>query len=132
MDDKKEVLRTYTKIWQTPFKVYSIDNMKLMVPISPYDVIYYIVGLLIVAAADYLYPGEIMFIYKFIVFPLLIRFALVKVKLDGKKPHKFFWGMLIYKLTNRKHEFFRPIGKQVLKNFKNEQIIFYKKAGDKN
>jgi hypothetical protein len=139
-DNKKEILRTYTSILNTPFKVYSIDNMKLMVPISPYDAIYYLVGLLIIAAADYVYPGNIKFMYKFIVFPLLIRFVLTKVKLDGKKPHKFFFGMLIYVLTNKKREFFRPIGKQTLKSFKNQQItclraarkqVFYRRGDTK-
>ena len=130
MDENREILRTYNNIWDAPFKVYSIDNMKLIVPISPYDVIYYLVGLLFAVAIDYIYPGTILFMYKFIVIPLLIRFLLAKVKLDGKKPHKFFYGMLIYKLTNKRREFFKPVGKQALRNFKGESIVFYRKIGD--
>ena len=130
MDENREILRTYTDIWNVPFKVYSIDNMKLIVPISPYDVIYYMVGLLFAVAVDYIYPGTILFMYKFIVIPLLIRFLLTRVKLDGKRPHKFFFGMLMYKLTNKRQEFFRPVEKQALKNFKGESIIFYKRNGD--
>lgn len=129
--ENREILRTYTDIWNVPFKVYSIDNMKLIVPISPYDVIYYLVGLLFAVAVDYIYPGTILFMYKFIIIPLLIRFLLTRVKLDGKRPHKFFFGMLMYKLTNKRQEFFRPVEKQVLKNFKGEQIIFYRMVENK-
>ena len=130
MDNNRETLRTYNNIWDVPFKVYSIDKMKLIVPINPWDAVYYLVGLLISVAADYIYPGKILFMYKFIVIPLLIRFVLARIKLDGKRPHKFFWGMLMYHMTNKKREFFRPANKQALKNFKGEEIIFYRKVGE--
>jgi len=123
MDTEKEVLRTYNSIWSAPFKIYSIDNMKLIVPISPWDAIYYLAGVLIMILLDCVYPGEIIFIYKYILFPVLFRFLLTKVKLDGKKPHSFLLGMIRYLITNKKKEYFRPIEEPVLKTFKGSKVF---------
>jgi hypothetical protein len=122
MDREKEVLRTYNKIWGAPFKIYSIDGMKLIVPISPWDVVYYGIGVLLMILLDYIYPGNIIFVYKYILIPILLRFLLVKVKLDGKKPHNFLVGMIRYLITSKKKEYFRPLRKPVLKTFEGSRM----------
>jgi hypothetical protein len=121
MNRDREILRTYNRIWDAPFKIYSIDKMRLIVPISPWDAIYYLFGVLIMLLLDCVYPGNIIFVYKFIIAPVLLRFLLVKFKLDGKKPHSFFLGMIIYFITNRRKEYFRPIRTPVLKTFQNKK-----------
>jgi len=117
MEQEREILRTYNRIWDAPFKIYSIDKMKLIVPISPWDAIYYLFGVLLMVLLDFVYPGNIVFMYKYIVVPVLLRFLLVKFKLDGKRPHSFFLGMVIYFITNKRKEYFRPVRTPVLKTF---------------
>lgn len=122
MRENREILRTYNKIWNAPFKIYSIDKIKLIIPINPWDVLYYLVGVLIATALNWIiYMPSI---YQYLVIPILFRFLLTKVKLDGKRPHKFFFGMIVYFITNKEKEYFRSIEKQSLKTFKGEKILF--------
>jgi len=127
--NNREILRTYNNILDVPFKIYSIDRIKLVVPINPWDAVYYMLGLSIAVVIDFIFPGEIEFMWKCVVIPLFVRFVLAKIKLDGKRPHRFFWGMFLYFMNRGKKEFFKPVGKQALKNFKGEEVIFYRKVG---
>jgi len=130
MNNNKEILKTYNHIWKVPFKIYSIDSIRLAVPINPWDAVYYMVGLTIAVTLDFIYPGDIEFMWKFVVIPIAVRFALAKVKLDGKKPHKFFWSTFLYMMNKGEKEFFKPIKKQTLKSFEGEEVIIYR-VGEK-
>ena len=99
--------------------------MKLIVPVNPWDAVYFAIGILFSMGLDFIYPGNILFIYKYIVIPVLIRFILTKTKLDGKKPHKFFSGFVVYLICNRPKERFGYIEKPRLKTFKGEFIPFH-------
>jgi hypothetical protein len=140
-NQNKIILRTYGNIWNTPFKIYSIDRVKLLVPVNPWDVVYYMAGLVVAAVLDFIYPGELEFMWKYVVIPLAVRFILARVKLDGKRPHRFFWSTFLYLINKGNKEFFKPVKKQALRNFKGEEItclraarkqVFYRKTGDKN
>jgi hypothetical protein len=128
-EPRKEILRPYTKLWNTPFKIYSIDNMKLFHPINPWDALYIMIGIIIMVLFDKLYPGEIPFIIKYIVLPYLFMKFLTNIKLDGKKPHKYFWDLFVFQFFSYKqYERFRPVKKQQLKGFVGEKIVYrYKK-----
>ena len=123
MKHDKEILRTYSDIWHMPFKIYSIDRIKLPVAVNPWDAVYYGVGVLFSSALDFIYPGDIGLAWKYALIPLFVRFILAKTKLDGKRPHRFFIGMFIYFLNRGKKEFFKPAKRQVLRNFKGEENI---------
>lgn len=128
-EPRKEILRPYTKLWNTPFKIYSIDNMKLIIPINPWDAVYVMVGIVFMILIDKLVLGEIPFIIKFILFPYLLMKFLTSIKLDGKKPHKYFWDLFVFQFFSyKRYERFRPVKSRALKGFVGEKIVFrYKK-----
>jgi hypothetical protein len=124
-EPRREILRPYTKLWNTPFKIYSIDSMKLLIPINPWDALYFLIGILLMMLIDKLIPGNIIFVVKFIFIPYLIMKFLTNIKLDGKKPHKYFWDLFIFQFFSYKqYERFSPVAERKLKGFLGEKIVF--------
>jgi hypothetical protein len=103
------VLRTYEHVWNTPFKIYSIENIKLWFPINPWDLLYIGGGVLLSFVLERVLPlyGYLPFIIKYIVIPYLFKLFLSKVKLDGKKPHKFFFDYIVYMVSSKEFERFQ-------------------------
>lgn len=104
------ILRTYEKIWKTPFKIYSIENIKLLFPINPWELLYFGIGLLIVFVLGKILPfiQAIPFVFRFILLPYGVMKFFTKIKLDGKQPHKFFFDYLVYAVSPKKSERFQP------------------------
>lgn len=109
------ILRTYEHVWNTPFKIYSIENIKLWVPINPWDLLYIGGGVLLSFILDRVLPfyGYLPFIVKYIVVPYLFKLFLSKVKLDGKRPHKFFFDYLVYLVSSKEFERFQSVDRRV-------------------
>jgi hypothetical protein len=124
--EHKITIRTYASIWNIQTKIYSIDNIKLIVPVSIWNVLYYMIGFVIITAVDHVVnvPGFI----RFGLFPMFFVFVLTKVKLDGKKPHKFFIGLFRYILNPKEYEFFRAKTNNQLKGF-NDKVYFRRSKG---
>jgi len=103
------ILRTYALVWNTPFKIYSIENIKLLFPINPWELLYFMVGVGISFLIGKMLPFEVTFIIQYIIVPYAIMEFFTKIKLDGKMPHKFFFDYLIYKAMPKQMERFRGI-----------------------
>lgn len=105
------ILRTYEQVWKTPFKIYSIENFKLWVPINPWELLYFLLGVGIVFFLGLIIPffSAIPFIIRYIALPFGIMKFFSKVKLDGKMPHKFFWDYVIFFFGNKKIERFQAV-----------------------
>lgn len=103
------ILRTYALVWNTPFKIYSIENIKLLFPINPWELLYFMVGVGISILIGKMLPFEITFIIQYIIVPYAIMKFFTKIKLDGKMPHKFFFDYLIFKAMPKQMERFRAI-----------------------
>jgi len=103
------ILRTYALVWNTPFKIYSIENIKLLFPINPWELLYFMVGVGISFLIGKMLPFEVTFIIQYIIVPYAIMKFFTKIKLDGKMPHKFFFDYLIYKAMPKQMERFRGI-----------------------
>jgi hypothetical protein len=114
-EPRRETLRPYTQIWRLPFRIYSIDNMKLPIPINPWDAGYFLTGILMV----YLFTNftELLHI-PFYKIPIIARYSIIPylvlkffqvVKPDGKKPHRYFIDRLIFAFKCKEHEKFKPI-----------------------
>ena len=112
MDERKEViLRTYKNVWKFEREIYSIEGIKLLLPVKPNEVLYFIISVVISMFLVKLIPfmDRVNFVVKYGLIPFGIMKFLTKQKLDGKLPHKFFIDFIIYKLSPKKLERFRPI-----------------------
>lgn len=117
-DDKKSVtIYSYTKVWKVDKKVYSISNVKLPIPINPYELLSYIGVALIMVFLGKILPfvTHIPAILRYVMLPYLITRCMTRLKLDGKNPVKYLAGCLGY-LVTAKGTF-----RQSFKNFPNKK-----------
>jgi hypothetical protein len=126
-EPRREVIRAYNSLWKIPFKIYSVNRHRLIMPISPIDAMYFVFLVLIVFAIDRYLPFlDILFAYKFGI-PALVLFALKKIKPDGKSLHRYFTELILYSVTNSEKEGFKKIDKkQQLEKFDIEIKFSYK------
>lgn len=112
MEERKEViLRTYKNVWKFEREIYSIEGIKLLLPVKPNEVLYFIISVVIAIFLVKLIPfmDKVNFVVKYGLVPLGIMKFLTKQKLDGKLPHKFFLDYIIYKLSPKRLEGFRSV-----------------------
>ena len=107
------VLRTYKSIWKYERKIYSFENIRLLVPVRPSEVLFFGVGLLITYFLCKIVPlyTEIPFVFRYIIIPFGIMKFLPKKRLDGKMPHRFFVGYILYLLMPKEIARFKPVKK---------------------
>ncbi|MEN8906293.1 MAG: TcpE family conjugal transfer membrane protein [Clostridiales bacterium] len=121
---KKIVLRTYDKLWKMPFKIYSIDNLRLIIPLCPWDVIVFSLSVfLMILISKILFFIKIPFVIKYIIVPWIVTKMAATVKLDGKKPYKYFFDMICFYFIPKEYEKFKAVKRDKLKGFKEEFII---------
>lgn len=98
MDNDKVVLRTYNRVWKYERKIYSLDTVRLPVPINPGDAIYFIIGLLITVLLLKLLPflNVVPLILRYTLLPYGVMKFLTKKKFDGKLPHLFVKAYIEY------------------------------------
>lgn len=120
------ILRTYENVWKTPFKIYSIENFKLWVPINPWELLYFLFGLVVVFVLGRVLPfiNAIPFIIRYIAIPFGIMKFFTKIKLDGKQPHKFIFDFLVFKAGNKRLERFQAVNE--IKRIKFTRVITFR------
>jgi len=106
MEEKKKrkvKLYSYLKVWKVEKKIYAIQNIVLPVPVNPYDMLYFGIAAIVIYLFGKICPP-------FVAIPVVIRLGIIpygitkymiKVKLDGKSPIKYFVGLFIHLLTER-------------------------------
>lgn len=101
MSDNRVTIYSYTKVWRVEKKIYSFSNIKLPIPINPYDLLAYGVVVIVVLLLGKIFPviNQIPAILRYIALPYLIATYVMKVKLDGKNPFKYFLGCVRYFLS---------------------------------
>lgn len=113
MSEEKEevILRTYNSLWKIDRKIYHIENLKLLFPVSINDGLYFIFSFGISVLASKIIPGyeKLHFIIRYGIIPYALMKILTKQKLDGKYPHKFFYDYIVYCIEPKKYERFKPI-----------------------
>ncbi|MDK2919620.1 MAG: hypothetical protein PWQ37_2353 [Candidatus Petromonas sp.] len=107
------ILRSYRSVWKIERKIYSIEGIKLLFPVSPNEVLYFAVSILIAYILTKVVPflGRAHFIFKYGLIPFGIMKFLTKQKLDGKMPHKFFFDYLIFIFSPKQIYKFKPVDK---------------------
>ena len=112
MTEEKDyvILRTYKSVWKIDQKIYSIEGLKLLFPVSPNEVLYFAVSVAISILMIKIIPfyAKLHFVIKYVLVPYGIMQFLTKQKLDGKMPHKFLIDLVKYKLSPKKYYHFRP------------------------
>lgn len=104
------ILRTYALVWNTPFKIYSIENIKLLFPVNPWELLYFMVGVGVGFLLGKVLPFiSSYFIFQYIIIPFLVMKFFTKIKLDGKMPHKFFFDYLVYAVMPKQMERFQAV-----------------------
>jgi hypothetical protein len=112
MEDRDHViLRSYRSVWKIERKIYSIEGIKLLFPVSPNEVLYFAVSLGIAYLIAKVIPfmGRAHFVLKYVLIPFGIMKFLTKQKLDGKMPHKFFFDYVVFKLGPKKLHKFKTV-----------------------
>lgn len=95
-ESQKIKLYSYSKVWNTENKIYSIQNFVLPAPINPYEALYFILVMGFIFILGKIIPPiqTLPGVVTYIVFPYLITTYLRKKKLDGKNPIKYLFGFL--------------------------------------
>lgn len=89
-------IRSYNKVWKIENKIYAIQNIVLPVPISPRAVIFFILiaGIMLLLSAFIPALNRVPSVLRLGAFPFGMTQFLLKKKLDGKMPHKYFVAWL--------------------------------------
>lgn len=92
---------SYTKVWKVEKKIYSISNIPLPRPINPFDLLSFVGAALFMLILGFIIPvtAKLPEVIRFIGIPYGITNYLMKKKLDGKNPIKYFIGCIRYLLT---------------------------------
>lgn len=101
MEEKKVKIYSYTKVWKWEKKIYAISNIPLPVPVNPFDLLYFIGIALFMLILGKIIPSitVVPVMLRFVAFPYIVTNYLMKKKVDGKNPVKYFIGCLKYFFT---------------------------------
>ncbi len=112
MEEKNYViLRTYKNVWKFEREIYSIEGIKLLLPVKPNEVLYFLVSVMITILIVKIVPfiDRVHFVLKYGFLPYGIMKLLTKQRLDGKLPHKFFLDYIIFKFSPGQLEHFKTV-----------------------
>ncbi|WP_051623600.1 TcpE family conjugal transfer membrane protein [Clostridium hydrogeniformans] len=112
MNENEEiVLRTYGSVWNIERKIYSIDGLKLLVPIAINELAYFALSIVVTFILVKFLPffNNLHFVIKFLAVPFILMKFFTSIKLDGKLPHKFMWDYCVYIITPKYYCRFQPV-----------------------
>lgn len=96
-EEQSIVLRSYATVWKYEKKVYSIDSLKLWVPLAVNDLLFFVLGLVLMLLVSKIHIFTMIpWIIRYGMIPFLVMKFFTKMKFDGKLPHKFALGYLEY------------------------------------
>lgn len=90
------MIRSHNKAWQIENRVYALGNWKLPMPISPKAMFFFIAATLLMRGLSTIFdtittiPG----VLRYVIIPYAAAHFFLKIKLDGKAPHKYFAAWL--------------------------------------
>ena len=92
METRRVQIRAYNKVWKIENRIYAIQNIVLPVPVSPRELGYFALAAGLFHFLGVLLPlfSHIPGVLRYIMLPLLTTQFLLKKKLDGKLPLKYF------------------------------------------
>ena len=111
-DEQEElILRTYNSVWKGERKLYSIEGIKLLFPVTMNEILYFVlsIGISILLVKIVPFYNKLHIFIKFGAVPFALMKFFTKQKLDGKLPHKFFIDYILYLVSPKKYIRFAPI-----------------------
>lgn len=110
MEHEKVILRSYNRAWKYERKIYAIDKIKLIIPVSVDDATYFVVGILITMLLLKIFPflNGLPFVFRYLLLPYGLMKFLTKKKFDGKLAHKFLIGYIEYLMLPKAFSRFEP------------------------
>lgn len=95
-------LYSYRKVWFVEKKIYAFQNIVLPFPVNPYEILEFlaVVGIVMVMGRIFPVIQNVPVVLRYAALPYIIVKYLMKLKLDGKNPVKYFYGLIPY-LLNR-------------------------------
>jgi len=103
MEKNKVTIFSYTKVWNVEKKMYSFSNITLPRPINPFDLVAFIGVALGMLLLGKIIPviTQLPDVIRFVAIPYGIVNYLMKKKLDGKNPLRYFFDCIMYFFTVR-------------------------------
>ena len=105
-EEKKQSVTVYSyrKVLFVEKKIYAFQNIVLPFPIAPYEVLEFlaVVGAMLVMGRIFPILNNIPVVLRYGMLPYVTVKYLIKVKLDGKNPVKYFCGYLRFLFTRKK------------------------------
>ena len=94
---------SYSKVWNTESRIYAIHSVVLPVPVKPRELLYFFIVAVVVLILSSIIPffSVIPVVVRFLAIPYLAMKFLVKKKLDGKAPQKYFIGYIKHAVTSK-------------------------------
>lgn len=91
-------LYSYRKVWFVEKKIYAIQNITLPFPVNPYEVLEFLIVVGVVLLLSRMAPvvENVPVVLRYAVLPYVTVKYLMKLKLDGKNPVKYFCGLIPY------------------------------------
>lgn len=117
-NENRVILRTYKSVWKIPRKIYSIDSIKLFVPVDVDQAMYFVASLCITYLLLKILPflSYLPFVFKYVAIPYGLMKFFTKQKLDGKLPHKFFLDYVAFLMSPGKLVRFKAVDGYKIKN----------------
>lgn len=89
-------IRSHNKAWQIEDRVYAIANWKLPMPISPKTIFFFLAVAALMKLLSMVFDAvtAVSPVLRYVVIPYAVAHFFLKIKLDGKAPHKYFVAWL--------------------------------------
>lgn len=133
-EEREEIiLRTYNTVWKIDRKIYSIEGIKLLFPVSPNEALYFAISMALSMLFIKVIPfySNLHAVIKFILVPYGLMKFFTKLKLDGKLPHKFFVDYIVYLISPKKYARFAPIDEYKILKFSTPVVFRQQRIIDK-
>lgn len=82
--------KSYTSLWDLKGTLYSINDVKLLFPVSYQQIGWYLLGLLGMVFFGGILPLTSNVLIKYIAYPVLLSWFMSKKSFDGKAPPVYF------------------------------------------
>lgn len=134
MENRQVKIYAYNKAWTIENKVYSFFNWPLPVPVSPREVGYFAAVFIVMFLIGIVVPitQNLPVVIRFVAIPFGVMKFLLKKKLDGKMPLKYFAAWLQYQSTRGQCiERFQAVSGQETEKIRIEWFCSYGKEGNR-
>jgi len=107
MEDRPIIIPTYKRVWKIERVMYKIDRIKLIRPVSYWQLGYFVLALIFIAATGIFNFLPVM--VRYLLLPIAVSFYLSKAKHDGKAPHRWIITYVKYLTAPKVFNRYKPI-----------------------